>query len=384
VQLWNRFRDDVSQPSVPVGRDLFLPIAALVIVAVAQWTDAGTAAELVGLVPAVGALVLLGWGVRVPLELVALLVIVPSAAVVGHQGNLEGALFLPVLACLYCAWHMGSTVRAACVAVAAATSSLVVADVFAPEAHMNWTPWTAANAFTFAMGLTLRSQRALIDQLQEARGALAEQAVAEERRRIARELHDLAGHTLASMVLHVTGARHVLHRDPAEAERALEDAEQVGRTSLDQIRATVAALRTDERGTDAALATSAEVPDLVDSYRRAGLRVDLDVDPAASALEGPLGTAVHRIIQEALANIARHAPTNRAAVSIRTAGGEVRLRVEDHGRPPAPGDGSALHFGVVGMRERARALGGELSAGPHDHGWKVEAHLPLPAAGATS
>ena len=108
-----------------------------------------------------------------------------------------------------------------------------------------------ANLFVFALGRTQIRQRRLIDQLERARRALADQAVAEERRRIARELHDLAGHTLAAVLLHVTGARHVLRRgDVAEAERALGDAETVGRASLDQIRATVAALRTEERGTD--------------------------------------------------------------------------------------------------------------------------------------
>ena len=105
--------------------------------------------------------------------------------------------------------------------------------------------------------------------------------MAEERRRIARELHDLAGHTLAAVMLHVTGARHVLRRDLDEAERALVDAETVGRASLDQIRATVAALRTDERGTDPALAGSADLVALVEEYRRAGLVDRADIAPAA-------------------------------------------------------------------------------------------------------
>ena len=172
--------------------------------------------------------------------------------------------------------------------------------------------------------------------------------MAEERRRIARELHDLAGHTLAAVLLHVTGARHVLRRDVDEAERALVDAETVGRASLDQIRATVAALRTDERGTDPALAGSADLdrsstsiaaPGCGHRRRRGG--ADLD---------GPTGTALHRIARESLANVARHAPAtwrwrstplmDRSASSC------------DHGRP-GPATASAGHFGIVGMRERA-------------------------------
>ena len=147
-----------------------------------------------------------------------------------------------------------------------------------------------------SMGRVLHRQRRLIEQLEAAREALAEQAVAEERRRIARELHDLAGHTLAAVLLHVTGARHVLRRDVDEAERALVDAETVGRASLDQIRATVAALRTDERGTDPALAGSADLAALVDEYRRAGLAIEADVAPAAARPRGPdgHGPAPHR------------------------------------------------------------------------------------------
>ena len=150
-------------------------------------------------------------------------------------------------------------------------------------------------------------QHALIVELERARRALAEQAVAEERRRIARELHDLAGHTLAAMLLHVTGARHVLRRDLDDAERALADAESVGRASLDQIRATVAALRTDERGTDPALAGSADLESLVEEYRRAGIKIAATISPGVAELVGPTGMAVHRITRESLANVARHA-----------------------------------------------------------------------------
>ena len=114
-----------------------------------------------------------------------------------------------------------------------------VTEVFVPGSGIAWTPWTTACVFMFALGRTLHRQRRLIDELEQARRALATQAVAEERRRIARELHDLAGHTLAAVLLHVTGARHVLRRDVDEAERALLGAEAVGRASLEQIREVV-------------------------------------------------------------------------------------------------------------------------------------------------
>jgi signal transduction histidine kinase len=295
-----------------------------------------------------------------------------------RDGNLEMALFLGVLTTLFAAWHLGSLTKTLAITAVAAIAPLVVSMAI-PEEEIAWTPWATANVVVFILGRNLRRQRALIDQLNVAREALAEQAVSEERQRIARELHDLAGHTLAAMLLHVTGARHVLRRDPDEAERALVQAETVGRGSLDQIRSTVASLRISEHGTDPARPSSADLGGLVEDYRRAGLDVTALVTPAAADLEGPVGTALHRISREALANVARHAPRNRVefVVDLDADISEIRLVVVDHGHAPAAPDHHEGHFGLVGMRERAHALGGDLDAGPTADGWRVEARLPL-------
>ena len=144
----------------------------------------------------------------------------------------------------------------------------------------------------------------------------------------------------------------------------------------------MAALRTDERGTDPRLAGSADLPVLVDEYRRAGLEVTAHVAADAGAIEGPVGTALHRIAREALANVARHAAGNRVVVTRRAPlMGRLHLPVADHGQAPAArATVSAEHFGLVGMRERARALGGELEAGPTPDGWQVRcAPAPVPA-----
>ena len=222
-------------------------------------------------------------------------------------------------------------------------------------------------------------QQELIEQLEAAREALAEQAVAEERRRIARELHDLAGHTLAAVLLHVTGARHVLRRDVDEAERALVDAETVGRASLDQIRATVAALRTDERGTDPALAGSADLAALVDEYRRAGLAIDgRRRRRRAADIEGPAGTALHRIAREALANVARHAPGNRVERHASTQRwARLRLRVVDHGTPAGPRRRrSPATSASSGCGSGPAPSAASSTPGRRADGWRVEAHLP--------
>ena len=270
-----------------------------------------------------------------------------------RDGALEGTFFLIVMMTFAATGHLESLIRAVAVTVVAAAAPLLVAEVFVPDSGIAWEPWAMANLFVFALGRTQVRQRRLIDQLERARRALADQAVAEERRRIARELHDLAGHTLAAVLLHVTGARHVLRRgDVAEAERALGDAETIGRASLDQIRATVAALRTEERGTDPSLAGVADLPALVDDYRRAGLVIETSIAAPAADLAGPLGTAVHRVAREGLANVARHAPGNRVALSVDVTGDVVRL---DRRRSWPPGAGARPRCPALRSRRHGRA-----------------------------
>jgi signal transduction histidine kinase len=379
VGLWRRWRDDLTRPEAPVldhDRFLYL-IAPTAVVAFAQLTDPGTIGQLLLLVPAVLAFALRSLLPRLPAEVFALVVIASVAAAVGQDGTLEGTLFLTVLMVLEVSCRLGSLTRALAITTVAAIVPWFVSEHLAPESGIGWNAWAMAHVFTFLLGRTLRRQGVLIEQLERAREALAAQAVAEERRRIARELHDLAGHTLAAMLLHVTGARHVLRRDPPEAERALRDAEAVGRASLDQLRATVAALRADELGTDPPLAGSADLSALVEAYRRAGLDVTTDIEPTVASIDGPVGTAIHRIVREALANVARHAPRNRVRVRVHQQDDGLRVLIEDRGEASRPPDPHVPHFGLVGMSERARALGGNLDAKPTTDGWLVEARLPL-------
>jgi signal transduction histidine kinase len=358
----------------------FLATFAIAVTVVAQLNDPGSVVDLLIVSPAVCAFVFQGRLQRLPPELLAAIVVVPIVFVVGEQLVLEPMLFLTVTMVMYIAAEVRSTARAAAIAAFAAVSPWVIAHWLAPEEDIGWPPWVMAHVFMFVLGRLIYHYKEVIAQLDQARQALAEQAVAEERRRIARELHDLAGHTLAAMLLHVTGARHVLRRDLGDAERALADAESVGRASLDQIRATVAALRTDERGTDPALAGSADLDALVDEYRRAGIEIATAISPDVAVLAGPTGTAVHRITREALANVARHAPGNTVEVRAGLVGGDVRLVVADHGRAASAPDPNSGHFGLIGMGERARAIGGHLDAGATADGWRVDARLPVLAA----
>lgn len=362
---------------IPISRDElpFVLAAALGIVVVAQVVDPGRPVDVA--LTAVGGVAMVAsvFATRVPAELTALGVLIPTVVAVAHEGRLEPSLFLVCMTVVYQSWRLGSTTRAGII-VAACCLGVGLGSWAAPDDD-RFSPviWSAAFVFLFVLGRLLWRQRHLILELEAARRALADQAVADERRRIARELHDLAGHTLAATLLHVTGARHVLRRDPDEAERALEEAEAVGRDGLDQVRATVAALRTAESGVDPPLADGRSLTDLVARYRAAGITVHTDLDPTIEDLTGPAAVATQRIVGEALANVGRHAPDQQVDVRVAVGATAIDLTVRDRGRrPPA---GSRAGFGLTGMTERARALGGEVTAGPDGDGWLVHARLPL-------
>ena len=373
-------RVDAMEADRAVGRREVPLLAGIAVVAVAaaQWNEPGTTVDLLALIVAGAVLVSPAVFGRVPGEFFVAGVAIPVCAAVGHEGHLEVALFLVVTACLYAARYLASVVRVALILVACCSG--IVAAAWISDGGFSWLAWIAAEVLLFVIGRTLQRQDLLVHNLEIARRALADQAVADERRRIARELHDVAGHTLAAVMLHVTGARHVLRRDVDEAERALLEAEAVGRASMDQIRVTVEALRTSERGVDPPLPEADRLHDLVDEYRRAGLSIDASIDDAVGELREPVGLAMHRIVREALANVAQHAATNRVAVVAAVGQGAVRLVVSDHGRRPtrvSSDAGRAHGFGLVGMAERARSLGGSVSAEPSADGWRVEAVLPL-------
>ncbi len=372
-------RSDLSRRGRAVARRELPLLAAisLTTVVAAQWNEPGTAVDFLALAVAGVVLVspaLFGW---VPGEPFVAAVALPVCLAVGHEGHLELALFLIATATLYSAWYLGSSVRSALIVVAC--SGGIIAAAVVSDNGFSWLPWVSAELLLFIIGRTLWRQDVLVRDLEAARSALADRAVADERRRMARELHDVAGHTLAAVMLHVTGARHILRRDLDEAERALLDAEAVGRASMDQIRAAVETLRTSERGVDPPLPAADRLDVLVEQYRRTGLSVDVSIEPRIADLRGEVGFAVHRIAREALANVARHAPTNRVELVAAMDDREVRLEISDHGRQADPSRSSPSGeggFGLIGMAERARSLGGSLSAEPSSDGWCVIALLP--------
>ena len=178
-------------------------------------------------------------------------------------------------------------------------------------------------------------------------------------------------------MLQLTSARHVLHRDPAAAEEALRSAEEVGRRSMRELRRTVALLRSDdEAAAPPPLPSASEIPALVGDARAGGLAVELRMRGDHSAIEPGVGVALYRIAQEALANAARHAPRARTVLGLEMADGRACLVAETTGPTAAvpAGEAERPRYGLIGMRERAAALGGELTAGPTADGLAYELH----------
>jgi signal transduction histidine kinase len=219
-------------------------------------------------------------------------------------------------------------------------------------------------------GFALRARSAQADAAEQR----ARVAVAEERARIARELHDIVAHAVSVMVLQVGAVRHRLPDTLAEDVDALTDVEKAGRTALAGMRRLLGAMR-DE---DAELAPAPgleRLDELLAEVRRAGLPVELQLDGEPVPLPSALDLSAYRIVQEGLTNTLKHAHATQATVRISYDADELGIEVRDDGKPHGtPGEG----HGLVGIRERVKIFGGEMSATPAKTGFVLSTRLPLP------
>ena len=212
----------------------------------------------------------------------------------------------------------------------------------------------------------------------EAREAEAERAVADERRRIAREMHDVVAHSVSMMVVQAGGARRILERDPARAVAAAELIERTGRDALAEMRALLGVLHADEHSEYAPQPTLRELEALVERARSAGVPVTLELSGERRELPAGLDLAAYRVVQEALTNVVKHSGGAPTTVSVHYRADAVEVWIADRGSGrPDLRLGSGGH-GIVGMRERVRMYGGELHAGRRrGGGFEVRVVFPL-------
>jgi signal transduction histidine kinase len=182
--------------------------------------------------------------------------------------------------------------------------------------------------------------------------------------------------------MQVTSARHVLRRDADAAEEALAAAEAAGRRSLRELRGTMTLLRNPGESAEALpLPDFAQLGALVDSVRhRDGLTVEYRATGDLAAVPPAAGVALYRIAQEALHNAARHAPRASTVVAVTVTAAAAELEVSSAGPLAGRADHSRPHYGLIGMRERAATVGGQLQAGPTSQGWRVHARVPVTSA----
>jgi signal transduction histidine kinase len=304
----------------------------------------------------------------------------------------EGGTGLAVFVSLYTVAAMEQR-RLVVAAVAAVTVALAVITelTFYRETMFEGEPLYGAVVMLAAvfLGEAVRNRRAYVAELRDraeraerTREEEARRRVDEERMRIARELHDVVSHSIGVISVQAGVAAHLLERRPDKAGEALATIRQASDEALDELHAMLGVLRQpDGRAPLAPAPGLAQLDALVAMAEGAGLRVEVDASGAAH-LPPAVDLACYRIVQESLTNVVRHAGASSVTVTVAADGDTLVVEVTDDG-PGAPGagNGNGTRQGIVGMRERARALGGTLEAGPRpEGGFRVSARLPTMGA----
>ncbi|WP_052668932.1 sensor histidine kinase [Nitriliruptor alkaliphilus] len=332
----------------------------------------------------------------VPPWLLGTLTIVPFAVINLAGGQLgvsslgdDGPMFTLALLALF-AVHVGVlTARPAGLVALSVALLAIPAGRWLIEPTFTTVPvYLGALVLSLVAGALLGKQARLVFQLGAAQDALVDEATARERKRIAREVHDVIAHSMAVTMLHVTGARLANEQGRSDEVRAaLLDAERLGRESLNEVRRTVGLLRDDTTSpTSEALPGTADVAELIATHRDVGMAVTARLDDGLDDVTGTVGLTAYRLVQESLTNAAKHAPNQPVDLDLALRDDEVVLRVvnalphgaatEDH-RSRGSGGGVGGGVGLRGMAERVAQLDGSLTFGPVDGRWDVVARLPV-------
>jgi signal transduction histidine kinase len=333
----------------------------------------------------------LAWRRRAPLTVVGVVAAAAAVqAVVFDRSNQPSTqLWLAVLIALYSVAAHGERRDALLggALVAAGTLAIDVRHLAAGERSAGevlgeWALFAGVwllGRYVHGWRLRARQQQERADQLELDREERARAAVAQERTRIARELHDIVAHGISVMVVQARGGRRMLTVDPDEAREAFDAIESTGRQALDELRRLLGMLRRlDEQPTLTPQPSLDRLGELIDQVQEAGLPVRVAVEGQAIELPPGVDLSAYRIVQEALTNTLKHAGPATAQVVVRYHPADLELEISDDGHRAASADGAGQ--GLIGMRERVALYGGELHSGHRSEGgYLVRARLPLPS-----
>ncbi|MGI5242010.1 sensor histidine kinase [Dactylosporangium sp. CA-139066] len=305
--------------------------------------------------------------------------VVTGACAVGYRAAGFNVFAVAYLVAVYAAMRAGrrAVTVVASVAVlvalplAAMASGLPVGAALTEARGVLELAWLIAAA---AAGEALRQAERRAEEAERTREEVARRRADEERLHIARELHDSLTHQISVIKVQAEAAVHVARKRGEPVPDALLAIRDAGREASRELRATLEALRDDDREPPYGLG---DIPDLVERARAGGLEASLTIEGDRAGVPATVARTAYRIVQESLTNVARHAAATSAAVRIEYRADAVVVQVDDDGRaapqsPPTPG------VGLLGMRERVSALGGRLQAGPgRERGFTVRAELPV-------
>lgn len=324
----------------------------------------------------------LAWRARFPVAV--LLVAYATTLTYAVLGYPQGPIYFSLIVAFCTVMLAGHRLVAWTTIASGWVTFLWLPPLFGTGDAPSWTAAVGLGAWLLVLATTTEIVRIGRERAGERRRAQEEEArlrARDEQLRIARELHDVVAHDLSLINVQAGTALHLIHERPELAESALSAIKAASKDALDELRSLVDVLRSGpERAPRRPTPTLTDVDDLVRRTRDAGIPVELHVHGTRRPLPRPIETAAYRVTQEALTNVARHAEASRAVVDLDYGRDALVVQVDDDG-PGSPATVRAspgvAGRGIVGMRERVHALGGELEVGVLDRGFRVRARIPL-------
>jgi signal transduction histidine kinase len=313
---------------------------------------------------------------RYPLATVALVAVLATIEAVA--GVPVDAPWVPLAAYMIATYSLVSRASSERVGIGVALVVLAVA-VQVVSQHKGFGNFVFAVIFIapiYLAGRTIRSRTERAEELERDQDERARAAAEQERRRIARELHDVISHSLGVLVLQAGAAEQVLERDPAKAREVLESIRKTGQEAIAELATLLAVARGEIESSREPQPSLADLEQLTETMRQAGLNVEVEVEGIRRELPAAVGLSAYRIVQEGLTNVLKHAGHASARVVVRYTDRELEIEISDDGTGGPAGPGGRR--GLAGVSERVAVFGGRFDAGPAPgRGWTMRAALPL-------